>query len=119
MDPQIIAFALVATVVTVLPGADMALVARAVLANGPRTGYVMSAGVCTGLWVHAVDSVLARSLLLAAIHVVIGLVWLITYAYFLSRLSTVLKKRRVRQALEGVTGAVLVALGVRLAWSRR
>jgi len=209
LDPQILAFALVAAVVTILPGADMALVARTVLVTGRRTAYVMSVGVCTGLWVHAVasalgvsailmtssvlftavkivggvylaalgllsirhalrpepdtpsvapavaargmrrafaqgllsnllnpkvtvfyftllpqfirpgDPVLARSLLLAAIHVVIGLVWLITYAYFLSRLSTVLKKRRVRQALEGVTGAVLIALGVRLAWSRR
>jgi hypothetical protein len=42
IDPQIIAFAIVAAVVTVLPGADMALVARNVLAHGRRGGYVTS-----------------------------------------------------------------------------
>ena len=65
------------------------------------------------------DPVLARSLLLAGIHVVIGLVWLIIYAYFLGRLGAVLRQPRVRRALEGLTGAVLIGLGARLAWDRR
>jgi threonine/homoserine/homoserine lactone efflux protein len=64
--------------------------------------------------------VLARSLLLlAGVHVVIGLVWLILYAYFLGRLSTVLRRPRVHRALEGVTGTLLIAIGGRLAWDRR
>jgi len=209
IDPQIISFGIVAAVVTVLPGADMALVARNVLAHGRGAGYATSIGCCTGLWVHAVasalgvsailmtsaalfsaikivgglylatlgvislrrawradivsgtvtpavtaqggrrdfvqgllsnllnpkvavfyltllpqfirpgDPVLPRSLLLASIHVVIGLVWLTAYTYFLGRLSVLLNRARIRQALEGITGAVLIGLGARLAWDRR
>jgi threonine/homoserine/homoserine lactone efflux protein len=65
------------------------------------------------------DPVLARSLLLAGIHVVIGLAWLIIYAFFLGRLGAVLRRPRVRRALEGITGVVLIGLGARLAWGRR
>src|SRR5262249_11935166 len=194
LDPQIIAFATVAAVVTILPGADMALVARSVLTQGRGAGYITSLGCCTGLWVHAVasalgvsailmtsaalfsavkvgggiylavlgvlslrrawrahripetltsaanprggrrvfaqgllsnllnpkvavfyltllpqfirpgDPVLVRSLLLAGIHVLIGLVWLFAYTYFLGRLSVVLNRAQTRQALEGMTG---------------
>jgi len=208
LDPQILAFAVVAIIVTVLPGADMALIARTVLAHGRRSGYVMSVGICMGLWVHAVasalgvsailmasatlfsgvkiagglylaglgilslrrafspaaktptgasvsniphaghafvqgllsnllnpkvavfyltllpqfirpgDPVLARSLLLAGIHVVIGLIWLVAYTHFLGRLTAILRRQHVRQTIEGVTGAVLIGLGARLAWGR-
>ena len=209
IDSQLIAFTVVATVVTIIPGADMALVARSVLARGRRAGYIMTVGICTGLWVHAVasalglsailmtsaalfsavklagalylvalgftslrsafgkksdapaalarvmprdarrafvqgllsnllnpkvaifyltllpqfvrpsDAVLARSLLLAGIHVVIGLAWLCTYTYFLGRLGALLRRPRVQRTLEGVTGTLLIGLGARLAWDRR
>src|ERR1051326_1917944 len=208
IDSQLVAFVVVATVVTVIPGVDMALVARSVLTRGRRAGYITSVGICSGLWVHAVasalglsailmmsaalfsavkligalylvtlgvsslrsafrttaeapapvaatagdarrafaqgflsnllnpkvaifyltllpqfvrpgDSVLARSLFLAAVHVVIGLAWLFLYAYFLGRLGVVLRRPRVRRAMEGVTGTMLIGLGARLAWERR
>src|SRR5437899_3038961 len=63
-DPQLIAFTVVAGVVTIIPGADMALVAHSVLTRGRRAGYVTSVGVCTGLWVHAVASALGLSAIL-------------------------------------------------------
>jgi len=208
LDQQLVAFAIVAAVITIIPGADMALIARSVLTHGRRAAYVTSLGVCTGLWVHAVasalglsavlltsatlfsavklggavylvtlgalsirrvllvaepgprpqgttagdarrafaqgllsnllnpkvalfyltllpqfirpgDPVLARSLLLAGVHVVIGMVWLAVYAYFLGRLGAVLRRPGVRRALEGVTGALLIGIGGRLAWERR
>ncbi|HEY3065114.1 MAG TPA: LysE family translocator [Methylomirabilota bacterium] len=208
LDPELVAFTVVATIVTVLPGADMALVARSVLTRGRRAGYVTTLGICTGLWVHALasgiglsailvasatlfsvvkflgalylvalgltsllgalrgragaapatiatardarraflqgllsnvlnpkvalfyltllpqfvrpgDSLLVRSLLLAGIHVVIGLAWLFLYTYFLGRLDVVLRRPRVRNLLEGITGTVLVGLGARVAWDRR
>jgi threonine/homoserine/homoserine lactone efflux protein len=65
------------------------------------------------------DAVLARSLLLAGVHVVIGLVWLVIYAYSLGQLSAVLRRPSVRRTLEGVTGALLIGIGGRLAWERR
>ena len=70
-------------------------------------------------FVRASDAVFARSLLLATVHVVIGLVWLTAYTYFLGRLSAPLNRARIRQVLEGMTGAVLIGLGARLAWDRR
>jgi threonine/homoserine/homoserine lactone efflux protein len=63
------------------------------------------------------DNVLQRSLLLAGIHVALGLAWLTTYAYAIERLATLMQGARHR--LERVTGAVLVGLAVRLAFERR
>ena len=66
IDPQLVAFTVVATIVTVIPGIDMALVARSVLTRGRRAGYITSVGICTGLWVHAVASALGLSAILMA-----------------------------------------------------
>ena len=49
LDSDLLAFALVATIITVMPGVDMALIARSVLTHGRRAGYVTSVGVSTGL----------------------------------------------------------------------
>jgi threonine/homoserine/homoserine lactone efflux protein len=210
IDGELLSFVVVAGILTVMPGADMALVARNVLTDGRRAGYVTSVGISMGLVIHAIasavglsailltsatlfsavklagaaylvalgivsirqalrrvpvepgaaggrtprsstahalaqgllsnllnpkvalfyltllpqfirpgDPVLARSLLLAGVHVVLGLVWLATYAYFLGRLGETLRRPRVRRALEGVTGVLLIGLGARLAWERR
>jgi threonine/homoserine/homoserine lactone efflux protein len=63
------------------------------------------------------DPVLLKSLLLAAIHVALGLIWLTTYAQAIDRLGTLVAGARVW--LERVTGVVLVGLAVRLAFERR
>jgi RhtB (resistance to homoserine/threonine) family protein len=63
--------------------------------------------------------VLRTSLLLALIHNVMGLVWLNACAAFLHRLGAALQRPRVKRWIEGVTGAMLAALGVRLAFERR
>lgn len=44
--------------------------------------------------------------------------WLAAYAAAVARAGDVLRRPRVRRALEAVTGAILVALGVRLATER-
>jgi len=64
------------------------------------------------------ESVLAWSLLLAAIHAGMGLVWLSAYAWALHRARGVFERPRVRRTLDRATGAVLVALGLRLAAER-
>jgi len=176
LDQQLVAFAIVAAVITIIPGADMALIARSVLTHGRRAAYVTSLGVCTGLWVHAVASALGLSAVLltsatlfsavklgGAVYLVtlgalsirrallvaepgprpqgttagdarrafaqgllsnllnpkVALFWLAVYAYFLGRLGAVLRRPGVRRALEGVTGALLIGIGGRLAWERR
>jgi threonine/homoserine/homoserine lactone efflux protein len=47
------------------------------------------------------------------------LVWLTAYAVAIARAGDALSRPGVRRALEGVTGAVLLALGLRLATERR
>jgi threonine/homoserine/homoserine lactone efflux protein len=65
------------------------------------------------------ESVLRKSLFLASIHVLMGLMWLCSYAMLLDRMSHVLTRPSVRRKLEAFTGAVLVAFGLRLAMERR
>jgi threonine/homoserine/homoserine lactone efflux protein len=65
------------------------------------------------------ESVLAQTLFLTLVHVIVGLVWLTTYAYLVDRARLVLTRDRFRTWLERSTGAVLIALGVRVAVERR
>jgi RhtB (resistance to homoserine/threonine) family protein len=63
--------------------------------------------------------VLPQSLFLATTHVLMGLVWLTVYARFIDRMAGVLLTNRVKRRIEAVTGAVLMALGIRLALAKR
>jgi threonine/homoserine/homoserine lactone efflux protein len=45
--------------------------------------------------------------------------WLIAYAFAVARAKDVFQRPRIRRLLDGVTGAVLVALGLRLASTER
>jgi threonine/homoserine/homoserine lactone efflux protein len=56
---------------------------------------------------------------LAAIHILLGFVWLTTYASLVSRMQAAITRPRIKAALERATGAVLIALGVRVAVSDR
>jgi threonine/homoserine/homoserine lactone efflux protein len=206
---EIAAFTIAAALVTVSPGPDMALVARRAISDGWRWASVTSAGIVTGLLVHATASAVgisailvrsaaaftvlkilgacylvllgvlsfraaqrtarepaARSLgeqrprtgatsfvqgllnnilnpkpalfylafvpqfvqpgdpvirliaILVAIHIAISIAWLVTWAWLVSRATTVLAPRW-RAALQRATGAVLVAVGLRLATTSR
>ncbi|GAB3878471.1 hypothetical protein GCM10029964_029170 [Kibdelosporangium lantanae] len=53
----------------------------------------------------------------AAIFMVMGIVWLVSYALFAATISTFLRKRRVNQAMTVATGCVLTGFGVALAFS--
>src|SRR5919108_3389032 len=64
-------------------------------------------------------AVLPQTLTLAAIHVVVGLIWLSAYARLVHRARAVLTAPRVKAWLERNTGAVLVAFGLRVAVERR
>ena len=203
IEPRILAGLVVLVLLTISPGADMALVAKVTLERGRLAAFVTTLGICSGLLVHATASalglsvilatsaeaftvmklagaaylaylgvrsirdslrphatpvaprraatpffqgllnnvlnpkvavfyltflpqfidptgnVLAQSLLFALAHAAMGIAWLAAYAYVLARLSAFFARRGVRAWLERVTGAVLVALGLRLAFERR
>jgi RhtB (resistance to homoserine/threonine) family protein len=65
LDPQVLAFALVAALMTVSPGADTFLVVRNTLRGGRDDGWTTVAGICSGLFVHALLSALGVSAILA------------------------------------------------------
>ena len=64
-------------------------------------------------------AVLPQTLTLAAIHVVVGLIWLSAYARLVDRARVVLNAPRVKAWLERTTGVVLIAFGLRVAVERR
>lgn len=65
------------------------------------------------------DPVLAKSLLLAGIHFMLGIAWLSLVTMFLGRVRGFLIRPRVQRTIEATTGAVLIAFGARLAMERR
>lgn len=210
LDPQVLAFAVVAALMTVSPGADTFLVVRNTLRGGRGDGWATVAGICSGLFVHALlsalgvsailahsaaaflalklagaaylawlgiqslrssaratagiepaaaavpgrahparsfregfltnllnpkvivfylallpqfispgDAVLAKSLLLAAIHFAEGILWLGFVAWAVDRSRRYFLRPLLRRWMDAICGTVLVALGLRLAFAQR
>ena len=65
------------------------------------------------------DPVLAKSLLMAGIHATEGLLWLSFLSLVLDRGRVLIQTGSLRRWLEGISGAVLVGLGIRLFFERR
>ena len=83
-----------------IPGADMALIARSVLTRGRRAAYVMTLGICSGLWVHAGASALGLSAILMTSATLFSVVKLAGALYLIALGAP----------------SLLIGLGARLAW---
>jgi threonine/homoserine/homoserine lactone efflux protein len=59
------------------------------------------------------------SMILAAIHAVLGITWLLLYATPITRLGDLFRRPPIRRAMERITGLVLIAFGLRLAIDQR
>jgi threonine/homoserine/homoserine lactone efflux protein len=57
--------------------------------------------------------------IMVSIHIVISIVWLVVWGWLVSGATDLVTRSNWRAALEGVTGAVLVGLGLRLAATSR
>jgi threonine/homoserine/homoserine lactone efflux protein len=60
----------------------------------------------------------AALLFLGLIFCAMTLAWLTAYAFAVAKAGDLLRRSRVRRALDGLTGAVLIALGLRIAAER-
>ncbi len=69
-------------------------------------------------FVDPAGSALRQSLFLAGVHFTVAMVWQSLLAAMVGRAGNLLKRSGMRRALAGVTGAIILALGVRLAIDR-
>lgn len=83
MDDRLLAFLGVSIAVVVIPGPDMALVARNVLRHGRVAGFATSAGICTGILGWAVAAALGVSTILATSAFAFGALKLAGAAYLI------------------------------------
>lgn len=207
MDLRILAFIGIAAIVTITPGADMALVTRVALGQGKHAAWLTSCGIIAGLmvwgmasavgisalltasatfytilkWGGAIyliilgiqaliartpvenapeqsaslplkranafwrgllnnllnpkigvfytallpqfiapgQSVFLMSILLAAIHGILGIAWLLSYSAIVVKAGDLFRQPKIRRTMERITGVVLVGLGLRIATEQR
>ncbi len=65
-------------------------------------------------FIKPTDPVVAKSILLAGIHYILGLIWLVSLSFFIDQARRFIIKSSVRRWLDGLCGAILVGLGLRL-----
>jgi threonine/homoserine/homoserine lactone efflux protein len=61
----------------------------------------------------------AALMMLGLVFSCLTLTWLVVYAFAVAKAGDVLRRSGIRRAIEGVTGAVLIAFGLRLASEHR
>jgi len=83
IDSQVLAFAGIAFVLTITPGADTMIVIKNVLAYGRKSGFFTVLGVCSGLLIHATLSGLGLSIILVQSATVFEAVKLLGAAYLI------------------------------------
>ncbi len=93
MDDRLLAFVAVSVAVVVIPGPDMALVARNVLRHGRSAGFATSVGICTGVLGWAIAAALGVATILATSATAFTVLKLAGAAYLIYLGITTLRAR--------------------------
>src|SRR6266576_3164267 len=107
-----VAFLGVSLLVICTPGQDTALTIRNTLLGRRRAGIATAFGVAAGqaIWTVATSAGLAVGFNFC----LLTLAWLVVYAFAVERMSGWLRRGEVRRVIDGLLGAVLVGLGLRV-----
>jgi threonine/homoserine/homoserine lactone efflux protein len=100
-------FVAVATVIVIVPGVDMALVARNTLAGGRSAGFRTATGTLLGLGVHAGAALAGLSVVIAASATAFNLVRLAGAAYLVWLGLQTLWSTRNRARIDQASGRAL------------
>lgn len=65
------------------------------------------------------EPVLTKSIVLGSIHLLFGLIWLFILTYLVDRLKKMFRTSKFRVITESLSGVVLIALGIKLAFEKR
>jgi threonine/homoserine/homoserine lactone efflux protein len=110
-------------IVNGVPGGMEALIVRRSLREGflsnvlnPKTAVFYMAFLPQ--FINPAHSALLQSLLLAGIHFIIAMIWQCLLALMVKQFKRWLQRPRVSQIFDGVTGSVMIALGLRVAMVR-
>ena len=114
MDDRLLAFIGISIAVAVIPGPDMALIARNVFRYGRSAGYATSLGICTGILGWAIAAALGVSTILASSAAAFTALKLIGAAYLIYLGITTLRDRDTGEA--GVRGVGVRGLTPIRAW---
>jgi threonine/homoserine/homoserine lactone efflux protein len=93
LDDRLLAFIAVCVAVVVIPGPDMALVARNVLRHGRSAGVATSLGICTGVLGWAIAAALGVATILATSATAFTVLKLAGAAYLIYLGITTLRAR--------------------------
>lgn len=101
MTNELLPFVGVAIAVVVIPGPDMALVARNVFRYGRSAGFATSFGICTGILGWAVAAVLGIATILATSSIAFTVLKLAGAAYLIYLGISTLRSRDASTPAEG------------------
>lgn len=89
-------------------------IVRGLVTNWLNPSVVLFYGVLLPQFISASDPFFTRFAVLAATHVAMSIVWLSCFTAALGLLVERITRPSVRRSLDGLTGVILIALGVKL-----